>query len=48
MLYLIGLGLNDESFSKEAEKIILKTKKVFIENYTIKFPYQINKLEKKV
>ncbi|GIU68683.1 MAG: diphthine synthase [Candidatus Pacearchaeota archaeon] len=47
MLYLIGLGLNDESFSKEAEKIILKTKKVFIENYTIKFPYQINKLEKK-
>jgi diphthine synthase len=47
MLYILGLGLNEESYTKEAEKIIFKAEKVFLENYTVKFPYRKSALEKK-
>jgi diphthine synthase len=39
MLYLIGLGLNEKSLSKEAIEIIKRCKKVYLENYTVDFPY---------
>jgi diphthine synthase len=39
MLYLIGLGLNEKSISKEALEIIPRCKRVYLENYTVDFPY---------
>jgi diphthine synthase len=39
MLYLIGLGLNERSISKEALEIIPRCKRVYLENYTVDFPY---------
>ena len=39
MLYLIGLGLNEKSLSKEAIEIIKRCKKVYLEDYTVDFPY---------
>lgn len=39
MLYLIGLGLNERSISKEALEIIVRCKKVYLDNYTVNFPY---------
>ena len=39
MLYLIGLGLNEKSLSKEALEIIPRCKRVYLENYTVDFPY---------
>lgn len=52
MLYLIGLGLNEKSLSKEAIEIIKRCKKVYLENYTVDFPYThqalIDEIGKKV
>ncbi len=50
MLYLIGLGLNESGLSKEGIKIIKKCKTVYLEAYTIEFPYKIEelKLNKKI
>jgi diphthine synthase len=52
MLYLIGLGLNEKSISKEALEIIPRCKRVYLENYTIDFPYTeqalIDEIGKKV
>ncbi len=45
MLYLIGLGLNLNSASKEAREILKKCRKVYLENYTVDFPYDIKELE---
>jgi diphthine synthase len=39
MLYLIGLGLNERGISKEALEIIPRCKKVYLEGYTVDFPY---------
>jgi diphthine synthase len=39
MLYLIGLGLNERSISKEALEIIPRCKRVYLESYTVDFPY---------
>ena len=47
MLYLVGLGLDEKSYSKKAFNIISKADKIYIENYTIEFPYNIKKLESK-
>ncbi|MBU0957291.1 MAG: diphthine synthase [Nanoarchaeota archaeon] len=44
--YLIGLGLNEKSVSLEALEIIKKCSKVYLESYTIEFPYEIPELEK--
>jgi len=52
MLYLIGLGLNAESISMRGLSAVKKCKKVYLENYTVNFPYSINELssviEKKI
>jgi diphthine synthase len=39
MLYLIGLGLNKEGFSYEAINAIKNCRKIYLENYTVEFPY---------
>ncbi len=39
MLYLIGLGLNEKSLSKDAIDMIKRCKRVYLENYTVDFPY---------
>ncbi|MEK6918783.1 MAG: diphthine synthase [Nanoarchaeota archaeon] len=44
--YLIGLGLNENSITKESLDIINKTKKLYLEGYTVAFPYNIETLEK--
>lgn len=48
MLYLIGIGLNDKSFSLETAEIIKKCKKVYLEAYTVDFPYEFSELEKNI
>ena len=45
MLYLIGLGLNFDSISRRGLEKIQKCKKVYLENYTVDFPYTKAKLE---
>lgn len=44
MLYLIGLGLNEEGYSREAYEIISKAGKVYVDTYTIEFPYEVSRL----
>ncbi len=46
MLYLIGLGLNEKGISQEGLEAIKKCKKIYLENYTVDFPYSKEKLEK--
>jgi diphthine synthase len=46
MLYLIGLGLNEKSISLEAVEALKKCKKIYLEYYTIDFPYDFENLEK--
>ena len=46
MLYLIGLGLNEKGISIEGKEAIKRCKRIYLENYTVKFPYSIKKLEK--
>ncbi len=44
-LYLIGLGLNERSITQEGLEAIGKCKKVYLENYTVDFPYTQHELE---
>ncbi len=46
VFYLIGLGLNKESISIEAKKELEKCEKVYLEKYTVDFPYSLDELEK--
>ena len=46
MLYLIGLGLNENSITKEGLFAIDKCDEVYLEGYTVNFPYDIKELEK--
>ena len=46
MLYLIGLGLNEKGISLEGLEVIKKCRKVYLEDYTVNFPYKKEKLEK--
>lgn len=39
MLYLIGLGLNAGGISKQGMDALKKCKKIYIEKYTVDFPY---------
>lgn len=48
MLYIIGLGLDIEDLSIKAMKIIEKAKIVYLESYTIDFPYSAEMLEKTI
>jgi len=43
---LIGLGLNEKSISLEALESLKKCKKIYLENYTVNFPYTKQQLEK--
>ncbi len=45
MLYLIGLGLNKEGISKEGLEIAKRCKQLYLENYTVDFPYSLRELE---
>jgi len=44
MLYIIGLGLNERGISKQGLLAIEKCKKVYLENYTVDFPYTLGDL----
>jgi diphthine synthase len=44
MLYLIGLGLNDKGISVEGMEIAKRCKRVYIENYTVNFPYPFSSI----
>lgn len=46
MFYLIGLGLNEKGYSREAYDAILKSDEIYFDNYTVEFPYDIKKVEK--
>jgi diphthine synthase len=48
MLYLIGLGLNERSLSKEALEVLARCKKIYLENYTVDFPYTPHQLEEQI
>jgi diphthine methyl ester synthase len=43
--YLIGLGLNLNSISLEAKEALTKCKEIYLESYTIDFPYETKELE---
>ncbi len=45
MLYIIGLGLNIDGISKYGLAIVQKCKKIYLENYTVDFPYSKEELE---
>jgi diphthine synthase len=46
MLYLIGLGLNEKGISLEGIEACRKADEVFLEGYTVDFPYSKQELEK--
>lgn len=48
MLYLIGLGLNKKGISVEGLEEVKRCKKVYLENYTVDFPYNLQELEEVV
>ena len=45
MLYIIGLGLNEKGISQQALEILKRCKKVYLENYTVEFPYSVGELK---
>ena len=45
MLYLIGLGLNVDGISKYGLETVQRCKKVYLENYTVDFPYSEGELQ---
>lgn len=44
-LYLIGTGMNANSITAEALEILKSCDKIYLENYTVNFPYPKEKLE---
>ena len=44
MLYIIGLGLNPDGISKYGLAIVKRCKKIYLENYTVDFPYNKEEL----
>jgi diphthine synthase len=45
VFYLIGLGLDKKSISADALEVLQKCDKIYLENYTINFPYSTKELE---
>jgi len=41
MLFIIGLGLNNRGISKEGLLALEKCKKVYLDGYTVDFPYEL-------
>jgi len=48
MLYIIGLGLNEKGISLQGLEAIKKCKKIYLDNYTVNFPYSEKILEKNI
>jgi diphthine synthase len=48
MLYLIGLGLNVDGISSYGLKVVKRCKRVYLENYTVDFPYTIGQLSEMI
>jgi diphthine methyl ester synthase len=48
MLYIIGLGLNEKGISQEGLEAVKKCKKIYLEDYTVNFPYPKKILEKTI
>ncbi|MBR9705370.1 diphthine synthase [Candidatus Pacearchaeota archaeon] len=48
MLYLIGIGLSAKGVTLEALEAINKSSKIYLESYTVDFPYKIGELEKTI
>jgi len=48
MLYLIGLGLDKRGISLHGKKILKNLKKIYLESYTVEFPYTKKELEKEL
>jgi len=48
MLYIVGLGLNENGISKQGLEAVKKCKKIYLENYTVNFPYDAKKLEESI
>jgi diphthine synthase len=46
MLFLIGLGLNTKGISIEGIEAVKNCKKVYLESYTVDFPYKLSEIEK--
>lgn len=44
MLYLIGLGLDKKGISLKGLEAVKKCKTVYLENYTVNFPYSVSQL----
>ncbi|MGD9275859.1 MAG: diphthine synthase [Candidatus Pacearchaeota archaeon] len=44
MLYLIGLGLDKKGISLKGLEAVKKCKVVYLENYTVNFPYSVSQL----
>jgi diphthine synthase len=44
MLYLIGLGLNVDGISTYGLEVVKTCKKIYLENYTVDFPYSMGEL----
>jgi diphthine synthase len=45
MLYIIGLGLNEMGITLEGLEATKKCNKVYLDSYTVDFPYETKKLE---
>ncbi len=48
MLYLVGLGLNVDGISKFGLEAVQRCKRVYLENYTVDFPYSVGELAEKI
>lgn len=47
-LYLIGIGLNKKSISADALEVLQSCERVYLEDYTVNFPYELGELEKEL
>ena len=48
MLYIIGLGLDVDGISKYGLDTVMRCKRVYLENYTVEFPYAISVIEQMI
>jgi diphthine synthase len=48
MLYLIGLGLNEKGISREGMTTVKKCKRVYLDSYTVDFPYSFEELQQEL
>jgi diphthine synthase len=48
VFYLIGLGLNERGISIHGKSLIRNCKEIYLENYTVYFPYKKKDLEKQL